>query len=208
MEFIDFHTHQPTAEGVISPRSFGIHPWDADKEETRDYDSFRAEYLSRFEQADIVGECGLDKCCVAKWERQKELFEWQIRIAIELDKPMVIHCVRSYDELMAMRRAVEGLMPGTWVVHGFTGHRQLAGQLYREGIWVSYGAAILDSRRIKVRDSLSDNPNPFMLETDTDSCGIEAIYREAACIRGTTPQELANTIKENYNALFEKKDRR
>ena len=63
------------------------------------------------------------------------------------------------------------------------------------------GNALLDERRAKVRESLSANDGPFLLETDDNPCGIEAVYRAAAEIRKTTVDELASTIKRNYSAL-------
>ncbi len=198
MEFIDFHTHRETAEGVVTPRSFGIHPWRANAVEASDFDAFRASCGSRFAEAEIIGECGLDKVCAVPMDVQERVFRWQIDIAAWLRKPMVVHCVRAFNELMALRRQNGS---GIWVVHGFTGSRQLARQLAQAGIWVSYGAALLDVRRTKVRESLSANDGPFLLETDDSPCGIEAVYRAAAEIRKTTVDELASTIKRNYSAL-------
>lgn len=199
MELIDFHTHRPTAEGVVSPRSFGIHPWDADREEAQSYEEFEKRHQSGFDQAEIIGECGLDKVCGTTWGKQMQLFEWQVRIAAKSGKPVVIHCVRAFNEMMELRRQNSG---NTWVVHGFTGSLQLAEQLFRSDIWVSFGAAILDERRTKARECLRDIRSPFMLETDDSTCGIEAVYNAAAEIRKTTLAELCHTIKENYNTLM------
>lgn len=200
MEFIDFHTHRETAEGVITPRSFAIHPWDAKKEEAASLDEFRSKYLTRFADAQIVGECGLDKACNVNWQRQQQLFLWHITIAQELQKPMVIHCVRAFNEIVALRRQHS---QGIWVVHGFVGSLQLADQLFRQGILVSFGAALLDPRREKVRSTLALLPHPFLLETDDSPCGIDAVYRTAAEIRKTTTDTLASTIKQTYVTLFD-----
>lgn len=199
MEYIDFHTHRETAEGVVTPRSFAIHPWDADKEKATTFDEFRSKYKAQFAEAEIIGECGLDKACNADWDRQQQLFHWHIAIASEQRKPMVIHCVRAYNELMALRRDNNG---GIWVVHGFTGTLQLAQQLHRHGIITSFGAAILDPRRVKVRETLRLLPHPFLLETDDNPCGIETIYNEAAQIRKTSINQLAETIKKTYDTLL------
>lgn len=199
MEYIDFHTHQPTAEGVISPRSFGIHPWDASSEAMSTYEEFLSIHIGQFKSSQIIGECGLDKARETPWNAQTTVFEWQIRIAAELGKPMVIHCVRAFNELMQMRKTNRGNL---WVVHGFTGSPQLAGQLFKCDILVSFGAALLDSRRVKIRETLRGFPYPFLLETDTSECGIEAIYRAAADIRGTTVEKMADTISETYKTLI------
>lgn len=201
MDFIDFHTHLPTAEGVISPRSFGIHPWDAEKEDADSYAHFVTKYEHTFRAAELVGECGLDKACAATWERQMQLFEWQLRLAEEMGKPVVVHCVRAFNELVALRRQYKRL---AMAVHGFVGSSEMADQLAREGIVLSFGAAILDPRRTKVRETLARLPHPFLLETDTCDCGIEAVYQTAAEIRTTTTSALADTIKKTYTTFMSK----
>lgn len=199
MEYINFHTHRKTAEGVVTPRSFGIHPWNADKENAGTYEAFKAKYRQQFSDAQIIGECGLDKVCLCDWEVQMRLFRWQTTIADELHKPMVIHCVRAFNELMELRK---GHQDWIWVVHGFTGNSQLAGQLYRAGIWVSYGAALTDILRTKVHESLRDNRNPFLLETDESEMEIKEIYIAAARIKNISLDKLADTIKQNYKTLL------
>lgn len=201
MDFIDFHTHLPTAEGVISPRSFGIHPWDAENEDADSYAHFVTKYEHTFRAAELVGECGLDKACAATWERQIQLFEWQLRLAEEMWKPVVVHCVRAFNELVALRRQYKRL---AMAVHGFIGSSEMADQLAREGIVLSFGAAILDPRRTKVRETLAQLPHPFLLETDTSDCGIEAVYQTAAEIRTTTTSALADTIKKTYTTFMSK----
>ncbi len=202
MEFIDFHTHRETAEGVVTPRSFGIHPWYAEKENTATFEEFAYNHRDDFAAAQIIGECGLDKASATPFDIQMRLFQWQIRIAQKLDKPMVIHCVRAFNELLQMRRSNNG---GIWVVHGFIGNVQMANQLFRAGIWVSFGYALLDCRRTKVRDCLTAHPYPFLLETDDSDCGIETVYHTAAEIKKIDIEALGRTIKQNYEALLTNK---
>lgn len=206
IEYIDFHTHKPTAEGVITPRSFGIHPWECESEGAKSYEEFAKKYRDAFTHADIIGECGLDKCCKTDWERQREVFEWQTKMAEELRKPMVIHCVRAYNEVMDIRLKTikKDKAAPQWVVHGFGGGMQMAEQLWKAGILVSFGAALTDNKREKVRNTLRDIELPFMLETDTSQIGIEEIYAEAAKIKNIDIEVLSNTIKENYLSLYNK----
>ncbi len=186
------------------PRSFGIHPWDVGNEKwekeiliTDLTGNLQWSHDNQWKKADIIGECGLDRLH-DNWDRQMELFRLQLQIAEELNKPVVVHCVKAFDELISLRKKFNKT---TWVVHGFTGSLQLAEQLNRIGIWVSFGSAILDERRTKIRECLRNISSPFMLETDMSDCGIEAIYKEAALLRNTPLQTLVNTIKGYYNAL-------
>ncbi len=201
MVYIDFHTHLPTAEGVISPRSFGIHPWNAGEEPSATFDEFERRHHEEFDAADIIGECGLDKVCDTPWDDQLRIFEWHLLIAREMGKPVVVHCVRAYNELILLSRQFRQV---SMAVHGFTGNSTLAGQLTREGIALSFGAALLDSARRKVHETLRTLPCPFLLETDTSDCGIADIYEAAAEIRKTSVEELGETIKTAYNTLMRK----
>ena len=85
-QFVDIHTHKSNAvEGVITPRSFGIHPWLTVSEITPIVaESFPQDAL-------MVGECGLDKCKGGEWEYQKTVFLQQLDLAERLQKPVVVH---------------------------------------------------------------------------------------------------------------------
>ncbi|MBP5535639.1 MAG: TatD family hydrolase [Bacteroidales bacterium] len=197
---IDFHTHTKVAEGVVTPRAFGLHPWHLS-------DSYRDTPLAAFEEAEMVGECGLDYCCTTDRELQREAFEWQIAIAERLRKPVVVHCVRAQEELLRIRHTWRGAdgkrARQPWVVHGFIGNSRQAAELLRAGIQVSIGAALLDSRREKVRNTVAWlGASRLLLETDMDTCGIRQVYEAAADILHNTVEELADAIKEVYAALF------
>lgn len=205
MTFIDFHTHLPTAEGVVTPRSFGIHPWHADQETDCDFESFSLRHLASFQDVDLVGECGLDKLRGPDLERQEEIFCWQLRIAEMLHKPVVVHCVRAFNNLLAIRKNYQS---SQWIVHGFRGSLQLARQLYDAGILLSFGAALLDSKNIKLVETFRSLDIPFLLETDTAPCGIEAVYHAASAIRSTPISTLATQIITTYNTIIDLKSER
>lgn len=155
---------------------------------------------SQFEAADIVGECGLDKCCRTLWELQMRAFEWQLDIAERLDKPVVIHCVRAFNELVELRKRHHRTL---WVVHGFTGSIQLCRQLLNCNIEVSFGAAILDPRRSKVRETLAAaDPARFFLETDDSGADIADVYRTAAELQRSSENQLREAISTHYHTLF------
>lgn len=202
MQFIDFHTHQKTAEGVITPRSFGIHPWHVGEETATSPDELYDKYHSNLRDAEIIGECGLDKLH-ENISRQLQIFEWQLIIAERMQKPVVVHCVRCFNELTSLRKRYRA---SPWVVHGFTGTTQLAQQLERIGIGISFGAALIDSKKAKVMETFRNYDGPFLLETDTAECGIEAVYHAAATIKDIGLNELSDMLSNNYNKLIYNKN--
>ena len=204
---IDFHTHHPAAEGVISPRSFGIHPWHSQQWLTSHCsDPFGELERAMPDHMQVVGECGLDKCCQVSFSCQMEVFQMQLTMAERLRLPVVVHCVRSFNEIIQVRRLFSST---PWVVHGFTGSSQLAQQLAHFGIGVSFGAALTHPLRTKVHQALCSRmsadggllPLTF-LETDDSPIAIGQVYGAAAQILEIDAPALDHAIKRNYSALI------
>ena len=190
-KLVDIHTHNPR-EGVLSPSMAGIHPWDAEHD----------LLMPDFSGCDIVGETGLDYCSEANKEAQQELFLRHLDIAEKLQKPVVLHVVKSFEDVMlALRkRSIQGV-----VFHGFIGSKEQATRATNYGYYLSFGDRSLRSPR--TRDVIATMPieNLFCETDDCDNISIEEIYAEVAKLRGITTEELATQIEKNYKRLFKKR---
>ena len=204
---IDFHTHNTqTAEGVIAPSSFGFHPWTPKQISAQgnatvpaDCEHTMATLKQMLTTVDMVGECGLDRLCDTPWEVQKRLFEEQLIIAEEMQKPVVIHCVRAMEELIAMRKHYNKT---AWVMHGFAGGVEQAKQLIAKGISISVGAALIDERHTKLRQAVQMlGVGAFFLETDEAEIEIGTLYRVAAELLQVEENLLEEAIYRQYIAL-------
>ena len=190
---IDFHTHRPTPAGVFTPRSFGVHPWDSYLMPVPPIDD------ACWQNVDFVGECGLDRCKQPSIDVQMACFEKQLIIAEKLSLPVVVHCVRAFDILLAMRKQ-HGATP--WILHGFVGGTQQAEQLAQHRIYVSIGAALFDERRAKVRDTLMClGSKRLLLETDDSGADINLLYHTAASLLGIPFAQLESDIEVYYRTL-------
>ncbi|MGN1252529.1 MAG: TatD family hydrolase [Muribaculaceae bacterium] len=140
----DVHTHRRGAGMITSVEpgedtagaerlSVGIHPWHAD---TGDIEAVRALALSD-PRVVAIGECGLDRFRGPSIDIQQEVFEKHILLSEELRLPLVIHCVRAYSDLLALRKKHTPVQP--WIIHGFRGKPELAQQLVRQGLYLSLG---------------------------------------------------------------------
>lgn len=198
--FINIHSHSlKTAEGVFTPRSFGIHPWEASA--TCDA-ALRERTLAQLNSpaVSLVGECGLDKCKGPSLQIQLPVFEAQLLLAEQVQKPVIVHCVHATPELMALRRARHWTMP--WIIHGFGGSAQLADELWRVGVWCSFGTALTDPRRTKLRTSLQHlGADRIFLETDNSPMDIRQVYATAALLLGLTVDTLCSAIEHNYQII-------
>ena len=190
-KLVDIHTHNPQS-GVLSPTMAGIHPWDAEQDLP----------MPDFAACDIVGETGLDYSTEVRKEAQQELFLRHLNIAECLNKPVVLHVVKSFEDVMlALRkRSIQGV-----VFHGFIGSKEQATRATNEGYYLSFGDRSLRSPR--TRDVIASMPieNLFCETDDRDDISIEEIYAEVAKFRGITTEDLAIQIEKNYKRLFKKR---
>ena len=190
-KLVDIHTHNPR-QGVLSPTMAGIHPWDAE----------RNLPMPDFSACDFVGETGLDYAKEVSREAQQELFLRHLTAAEKLTKPVVLHVVKSFEDVMLAlkKHRLQGV-----VFHGFIGSREQAQRAISEGYYLSFGDRSLRSPRTREVIATINPENLFCETDDRDDISIEEIYAEVAKLRGTTQEELASEIEKNYIRLFDKK---
>ncbi len=93
------------------------------------------EKLSQHPQIKAIGECGLDKRSHITLPQQIYFYQKQANLAIQLQKPLIIHCVGYWNEL------INTLTPSNipFIIHGFRGKPQLAEILLKKGFSLSFG---------------------------------------------------------------------
>ena len=188
--FIDIHTHFPTGRH-LEPQGVGVHPWRAlcDTLPTKE----------EFVTADLIGEIGLDYACEVEHCRQEEVFRAQLTIAEELQKPVVLHCVRAFEPTM---KIVSEYNLKSVIFHGFIGSTQQASRAVDAGYFLSFGPST--SRSPKTIEALRNTPlNRIFIESDETRKNIEDIYSEIATLKGCKQEILEQAILENYNKVFE-----
>jgi len=96
--------------------STGLHPWFL-HEDSLDKEMNRLKIASKNKQVVAIGETGLDKVCNTNMKLQQKAFSEQIIWANEICMPMIIHCVRAYEEVLHMLLKHKNKMPV--IFHGF-----------------------------------------------------------------------------------------
>jgi len=125
---------------------------------------------------------------------QEAAFRLQVEESERNAKPLVIHCVRTLEEILRIRKEMRPRQP--WVMHGFRGKPQQLQSLLSAGIYVSFGLHYN-------QESLLLCPLEMMfLETDDIATPIEPLYREVAQLKGISIEALREKIWENANKLF------
>ncbi|MBQ5653569.1 MAG: TatD family hydrolase, partial [Alistipes sp.] len=156
----------------------------------------------QIEAADAVGEIGLDKACEVDFEQQSAVFKAQLRLAEQYKKPVVVHCVRAFEEVM---NALEKFALRTVIFHGFIGSREQAERAVKKGYYLSFGARTERSK--KTIEALRATPlDRLFVESDEAETPIEEIYALVARLRGLEVEELAAEVSQNYERIFSRKD--
>lgn len=214
--FVDIHTHTAsTADDLIqivnldleqpcpeqSYYSYGIHPWTLDNADFQ-LEEALALLEERLPSPNVLalGEAGLDKMHKESFEQQIILFERQIELSEALQKPMILHDVKSHNEILALRKKHKAKQP--WILHGFNGTEQDIRQLTGQGLYLSVGEGLLHSER-KIAKSLKNIPLDLLfLETDMAKVGIETIYEAAAKLLDIDIAVLKKRLFANFAALW------
>lgn len=190
---VNIHTHRPTGDAA-EPSFGGIHPWQA-------AERFDAEALRRAAgDAAMVGEIGLDYACGVDRTMQMQLFRDQLRLAEELGRPVAIHCVKAFEEVM---RELARHRLRAVVLHGFIGSPEQAARAVGAGCYLSFGPRAFRSPRTV--EALRATPlDRLFAETDDDDEPIEEVYRRIAAVKQVGMDRLAEEIRRNYEKIFER----
>ena len=177
--------------------SIGLHPWYITGSHWEN-DLVSLKKVSTSEDVVAIGECGLDKLCATDFSLQEKAFVAQIHLANQVQKPLIIHCVKAWDEVLATLIKQKVSVPV--IFHGFSKSLELAQQITKQGYYLSFGRA-LEKERMQLL--LKEIPlNQFFLETDDADTGIESIYNYAAAALSIDLNALDLQIQKNAEAVF------
>jgi TatD DNase family protein len=216
-DYINIHTHGAHAiHGIFSVETlmahegripenqpgitftFGIHPWDLNE---NNHDQLLANVIKTSCNPLVIaiGEAGFDKIKGPDISLQRKTFEEQVRIAEEYGKPVVIHCVRAWEELLQEHKILKPKMP--WLVHGFRGKPELGLQLISKGMYLSFWFDyILKQESAQLIRSLPKDR--IFLETDGADADIRDIYNKVSGDLEVSVDELKEIIFSNFNIFF------
>lgn len=213
MQFINLHTHQFTHQAEVLeivnqyPNDFdseipyfsvGIHPMFIEIDRLEDDFQVLKDKV-QLSGCMAIGECGIDKRSAVDLEMQMKVLEKQLEIAEQIQKPVILHCVNGYQELIALKTKVKTTIP--LIIHGFSKKDILAQQLLHHGFYLSFGKQILENSNLAL--VLKNTPNErFLLETDVADIKIQEVYTAAAAYKALAVEEIQTIVNQNFNALF------
>jgi TatD DNase family protein len=169
--------------------AYGLHPMNLDRHQDSDIDTVRA--ILQQETAVAVGECGLDFFVDGlDPERQRTVFDAQLRLARDFDLPVILHARRAVDEVILRLRRIGGLRG---VVHSFSGSAEQARQLFQLGFHLGIGGPVTYERAQRLRGLVATMPIDYLLlesdAPDQPNASARGARNEPAAI-----VEVANVI--------------
>lgn len=191
----------------------GIHPWYVNEHHDRDLLLLEELVSRRPDRCVAIGECGLDRIHGDLTE-QWPWFEAQVALAARQQFPLVIHSVRTHDEVHGVLNRAN--WDGTALVHGFSGSYQQADKLVDLGCFIGVGGVITHPGARKTREAVAKLPlSTLVLETDAPDMspdGVEKgrnspvnlglVLNALAELRGLSPDALAPVLLDNVRRLY------
>ena len=187
---LDIHTHNAQTHAQTI-ETVGIHPWHAANCDL-------GEVEKHAPSADAIGEIGLDYACDVPREVQTAVLRAQLTLAEQLEKPVVLHCVRAFEEVM---KIVADYRLKAVIFHGFIGSKEQAQRALEQGYFLSFGERTFHSP--KTIEALRITPlSQLFAESDESPTPIEEIYSKIADLRGVSIEDLDAAAKSNFAKIF------
>lgn len=191
--------------------SVGIHPNEAENVAT-DYIDKLNEFLKN-KKVVAIGEIGLDyHYDFCPRESQKRLFEEQLKLAKDLDVPVIIHNREAHADTLELLKKYRP----RGVVHCFSGSVEMAEEIINLGMYIGLGGAVtfknaknpvLVAKTVPLDRILLETDCPYMAPVPyrgsrCDSSMIKFIAEKIACERNISTGELLKKSKINIKSLF------
>jgi TatD DNase family protein len=212
-KFINLHTHTFSNlsdvmevvnqypwefDASIPSYSIGIHPWYID-ENRLETDLKIIKQKLQLNECLALGECGLDKRIEIPLDLQISVFKQQLEIVMQTNKPIVLHCVAAYDEVIAIKKEMKITNP--MIIRGFSKNEQVAQSLLKNGFYLSFGKYLLRNPDLEKVFTFAPE-NQILLETDTIEESIYQVYEKAALIKGISVEEMKTIVFTNFSTIF------
>ncbi|PID88045.1 MAG: hypothetical protein CSB06_02140 [Bacteroidia bacterium] len=214
---IDIHTHKKDAPHLalqnrfpeeieaILPRgnySLGLHPWKLAAADIAERINKVEKNMGR-KNIRAVGETGMDKYRPA-FALQKEVFLAHWVIAHKHDKPIIVHCVKAYSELLEIAKNNPPTVP--LILHRYSGNMTLAKQLDHLDCYFSFGQDLFHEKNKAASIFMNLPLERIFLETDDSHFSIKEIYQQAAKLRQTSLENIESQLENNFRNCFKIND--
>jgi TatD DNase family protein len=192
-------------QGVYA--SIGLHPIHAQNE--FNYQQYKE--LAQNQKVVAVGETGLDfkKEYLFLKEKQIQVFLNHLKLAKELDLPIIFHCRLAHQEVIEILKKQEKRQG---VIHCFTGDWTAAEEYLKIGLYLGFNGIIF---KLNLDETIKKTPlDRILVETDcpflsplgaksrNEPIFVKHVIEKIAQVKGKTFQEIADQTTDNARKLF------
>ena len=209
---------------IANKNSFGVwatigqHPTE---NEEFDYNFYKK--LAFDDKVVAIGECGLDYFRLqianreSQIEKQKEIFIQHIKLANEVNKPLMVHCRDAFDNLIEILQTTNYKLRANNVIHFFTGTIDDAKKLLEMGFYFTFGGLITFNRSfdeiikfLPLDKILLETDAPFVAPIPYRGKKNEPVYiieiaKKMAEIKDVSFEDICRQTTENAKVVFELK---
>lgn len=216
INFIDIHTHHlekddntfsiydlSITQNEISEKryiSVGCHPWDIENYDLLLMKKTLEKVVSK-ENVLTIGECGFDRLIKTPIMKQIAAFNLHIKMAKEFNKPLIIHCVKAYSDLLEILKKEN--YNGKFILHNFNGNRFQIDSFLKFNSFFSFGKGLKNPSSKFVESLKYISVDKILLETDDSDYSISQIYFFASDLLNIPIEDLKRIMKQNFKTLFE-----
>lgn len=192
----------------------GLHPHEA--KDWTDESPNAIRHFTGHSKVVAIGECGLDyHYNHSEPKKQREVFAEQVKLARQLDVPLILHTREAWDDTFDILRSVgEGKVRG--VFHCFTGSPEVLPQIREIDFYVSFSGIVTFPKSTEIQDAARLVPeNRLMVETDcpylapqgyrgkrNEPAYVWKVAEKLAELQGRTLDDIASLTSSNARALF------
>lgn len=193
------------------------------KEEEFDYNKYKE--LAKSDKVVAIGETGFDYYWKPKTKRKLELFKekqkealfQQLKLAKELNLPVIFHCRMGHRDLIAFLKENPEIKPEEAVAHGFVGNSEELQQYLDFGFYIGFNGIIFKSiEGIPFEENIKQTPlEKILVETDcpyltplqvegqrNEPLYVKYVAEKIAKIKNISCEEVAKITTENAQKLF------
>lgn len=194
----------------------GVHPWFCDSLP----DDWADQLASLLQQHPglIVGETGLDALhSDGVTELSCAVFRRQIELAIEFNRPLVVHCVRAWAPLLEILKSF-GRLSGGFMLHAFAGSPEIIRELLPLNAWFSFAGSVTRPDNHRVHRAAREVPTDrLLIETDApdflpfsitdhsqpnEPAHLPRVLEAMAALRSCSLEDLATITSGNARYFF------
>ena len=190
--------------------ALGLYPSDLEKMPDKSIDKEIEFIRENKDKIAAVGEVGLDLKEAHDFEKQRRAFNDIIALAVEIDKPIIVHSRKAELECMEM---LEKGKAKKVVMHCFSGKLTLVKRIIENKWYLSIPGSILKSehfqqlvRMTPIEHLLCETDSPYLhpeKEFPNEPCNVIVSYEMIAKIKGLKLKDVEKQIEGNYKRLFQ-----